>query len=178
MAACRGAGRVQRPHRRSDPGDPRVSLARAAAGSSGIIATCLASPPHLSGVPKSAADRIIRHLAPFLALHPRRRHRKDTVLIADGTLVPTRDHAVARRSKNYRYSANHQVLVGSWLVVAVGQPVPGTMNDRTAWQRSGAKEAAGRTIVITDGGYQGTGLLIPHHPEFGHLTSVAGAAGG
>jgi hypothetical protein len=41
------------------------------------------------------------------------------------------------------------------------------MNDRTAWQRSGAKEAAGRTIVITDGGYQGTGLLIPHRRQPG-----------
>jgi hypothetical protein len=33
----------------------------------------------LFGVSKSAADRIIDHLAPSLALQPRRRFRKDTV---------------------------------------------------------------------------------------------------
>lgn len=56
-----------------------------------------------------------------------RRFSKDTVLIVDGTLVPTRDHVVAELSKNYRYSANRQVVIdaGTRLVVVVGQPVPG-----------------------------------------------------
>lgn len=56
----------------------------------------LASP---FGVPKSAADRISDDLGPSLALHPRKRFAKDTVLIVDGTLVPTRDHAIAEQSK-------------------------------------------------------------------------------
>jgi hypothetical protein len=56
----------------------------------------------LFGVSKSAADRIIDHLGPMLALRPRRRFAKDTVLVVDGTLVPTRDHAVAEQPKNYR----------------------------------------------------------------------------
>lgn len=60
---------------------------------------------------KSAADRIIDHLGPALALQLRKRFRGDTVLIVDGTLVPTRDHAVAAQSKNYRYSTNHQVVI-------------------------------------------------------------------
>ena len=60
----------------------------------------------LSGISKSAADRIINRIAPLLVLRPRRRFRKDTVLIVDGTLVPTRDHAVAEQSRNYRYSTN------------------------------------------------------------------------
>ncbi|OAH09930.1 hypothetical protein STSP_66950 [Streptomyces jeddahensis] len=51
----------------------------------------------LFGVSKSAAGLIIGHLAPSLAL----RFRRGTVLIVDGTLVPTRDHAVAEQSKNY-----------------------------------------------------------------------------
>ncbi|WP_328972837.1 helix-turn-helix domain-containing protein [Streptomyces sp. NBC_00239] len=42
----------------------------------------------LFGVSKSAADRIIDHLGPMLALQPRKRFAKDTVLIVDGTLVP------------------------------------------------------------------------------------------
>jgi hypothetical protein len=65
----------------------------------------------LFGVSKSAADRIIDYLGPLLALQPRKRFRKDTVLIVDGTLVPTRDHSIAEQSKNYRYSTNHQVVI-------------------------------------------------------------------
>lgn len=82
----------------------------------------------LFGVSKSAADRIIDHLGPTLALHPCKRFRKDTVLIVDGTLVPTRDHTIAEQSKNYRYSTNHQVVIDAdtRLVVAVGRPCPGT----------------------------------------------------
>ena len=76
----------------------------------------------LFGVSKSAADRVIDHLGPKLALPPRRRFRKDAVLIVDGTLVPTRDHTVAEQSKNYRYSTNHQVVVDAdtRLVVVLG----------------------------------------------------------
>lgn len=39
----------------------------------------------LFGISKSAADRIIDRLGPLLALRQRRRFRKDTVLIVDGT---------------------------------------------------------------------------------------------
>ncbi len=58
---------------------------------------------------------------------PPKRFRKDTVLIVDGTLVPTCDHTIAEQSKNYRYSTNHQVVIeaDTRLVVAVGRPVPG-----------------------------------------------------
>lgn len=81
----------------------------------------------LFGISKSAADRIIDHLGPALALRPRTRLAKGTVLIVDGTLVPTRDHTIAERSKNYRYSTNHQAVVDAdtRLVVAVGRPLAG-----------------------------------------------------
>ena len=123
----------------------------------------------LFGISKSAADRIIDHLGPLMSLRPRRRFSKDTVLIVDGTLVPTRDHEVAEQSKNYRYSTNHQVVIDadSRLVVVVGQPLPGNRNDCKAWELSGAKEAVGRTTVIADGGYRGTGLVIPHRRQRG-----------
>ncbi len=58
----------------------------------------------LFGVSKSTACRIIDHIGPLLALQPRQRFRKDTVLIVDGTLIPTRDRTIAEQSKNYRYS--------------------------------------------------------------------------
>lgn len=61
----------------------------------------------LFGVSKSAAARVIHDFGPKLALQPRRRFAKNTVLIVDGTLMPTRDHAVAEQSKSYRYPANH-----------------------------------------------------------------------
>ncbi|MFE7484493.1 transposase [Streptomyces sp. NPDC057552] len=123
----------------------------------------------LFGVSKSAANRIVGHLGPLLALKPRRRFRKSTVLIADGTLVPTRDHTVAERSKDYRYSTNHQVVIDAdtWRVVVVGRPLPGNRNDCKAWALSGDEDAVGRTTVIADGGYRGTGLVIPHCRERG-----------
>ncbi|QNA76328.1 transposase [Streptomyces sp. So13.3] len=123
----------------------------------------------LFGISKSAADRIIDHLGPSLALQPRQRFRKDTVLIVDGTLVPTRDHTIAAQSKNYRYSTNHQVVIDAdtRLVVAVGRPLPGNRNDCKAWEESGAKAAVGRTMTIADGGYPGTGLVMPHRRRKG-----------
>ncbi len=93
----------------------------------------------LFGVSKSAADRIVDHVGPLLALKQRQRFTMGTVLIVDGTLVPTRDHAVAQQSKNYWYSTNHQVVIDadSQLVVVVGRPVPGNRNDCKAWELSG-----------------------------------------
>ncbi|WP_339152007.1 transposase [Streptomyces sp. F41] len=95
--------------------------------------------------------------------------RKDAVLIVDGTLVPTRDHTIAERSKNYRYSTNHQVVMDAdtRLVVVVGQPLAGNRNDCRAWEESGAKAAVGNTVTIADGGYPGTGLVIPHRRQPG-----------
>ncbi|UUU27843.1 transposase [Streptomyces sp. DSM 40750] len=121
----------------------------------------------LFGISKSAADRVVDHLGPLLALQPRKRFRRDTVLIVDGTLVPTRDHTVAEQSKNYRYSTNHQVVIeaDTRLVVTVGRPVPGNRNDCKAWELSGAKDAVGKAAVIADGGYRGTDLVIPHRRE-------------
>lgn len=126
----------------------------------------------LFGISKSAADRIIDHIGPLLALKPRQRFRRDAVLIVDGTLVPTRDHTIAEKSKNYRYSTNHQVVIDAdtRLVVGVGRPVPGNRNDCIAWEESGAKAAVGQTTTIADGGYPGTGLVIPHRrPRDGEL---------
>lgn len=107
----------------------------------------------LFGVSKSAADRIIDHLGPMLALQPRKRFAKGAMLIVDGALVPTRDHTVAEQTKNYRYSTNHQVVIDAdtRLVVVVGRPLPGNRNDCKTWEESGAKTAVGKTMTIADG---------------------------
>ncbi|MGY5058502.1 transposase family protein [Streptomyces sp. 900105755] len=72
-------------------------------------------------------------------------------------------------SRNCRYATNHQVVIDadSRLVVVVRRPLPGNRNDCKAWQLSGAKDAVGKTTVIADGGYRGTGLVIPHRRERG-----------
>jgi hypothetical protein len=115
-------------------------------------------------VSKSSAIRVTNHLGPKIALRQRKRLAEDTVLIVDGTLAPTRDHAVAEQSKNYRYSTNHQVVIDAdtRLVVVVGGPLPGNRNDCKAWEESGAKAAVGKSLTMADGGYPGTGLLTPH----------------
>ncbi|WP_030732602.1 IS5/IS1182 family transposase [Streptomyces sp. NRRL S-237] len=130
----------------------------------------------LFGISKSAADRIIDNLGPMLALQPRKRFAKGTVLIVDGTLVPTRDHTIAERSKNYRYSTNHQVVIDADTrpVIVVGPPLAGNRNDCRAWEESGAKAAVGKTLTIADGGYPGTGLVIPHRRERGQIELPAG----
>lgn len=121
------------------------------------------------GVSKSAADRIVDHTGPLLALHQQKRFRQGTVLIVDGTLVPTRDHSMAEQSKDFRYLTNHQVVIDadSRLVVSVGRPVPSNRNDCKAWELSGAKSSVGKTTVIAGGGYRGTGLINPHRREPG-----------
>jgi Transposase DDE domain/Helix-turn-helix of DDE superfamily endonuclease len=120
----------------------------------------------LFGVSKSAAHRIVEHLAPLLALAPvTRRHGPDTVLIVDGTLVPTHDRSVSASSKNYRYSVNMQVVIDAdtRLVVAVGRPVPGSHNDCTAFRDSGVDRACRGVHVMADGGYQGNpGVIMPY----------------
>jgi hypothetical protein len=107
----------------------------------------------LFGISKSSADRIVARTRPLLALKPRQRFYKDTLIIVDGTLAPTRDHSVAEQSKNCRYSTNHQVVIDADArrIVAIGRPEPGNRNDCKAWADSGAKTAVGKTTTITDG---------------------------
>lgn len=87
----------------------------------------------------------------------------------DGTLFPTRDQEVAEQSKNDRDSTNHQVVIDAdtRLVVVVGQPLPGNRNDCKAWSEFGAKAAVGHITTIADGGYPGTGLVMPHRRRVG-----------
>ncbi|SEN17330.1 DDE superfamily endonuclease [Actinacidiphila rubida] len=49
----------------------------------------------------------------------------------------------------------------------VGRSLAGNRNDCKAWEESGAKDAVGNTVTIADGGYPGTGLVIPHRRKRG-----------
>uniref|UniRef100_UPI0002884B88 IS5 family transposase n=1 Tax=Streptomyces acidiscabies TaxID=42234 RepID=UPI0002884B88 len=74
------------------------------------------------------------------------------------------------QSKNYRYSTNHQVVIDAdtRLVVVVGRPrTPETATTARRGRNSGAKAAVGKTMTIADGGYPGTGLVMPHRRRKG-----------
>lgn len=122
-----------------------------AAGATVVRSLEVRGRPHL-GLSRTAA-----------AISPVRRPRKDAVYIVDGTLVPTRDRSVAASSK-YRYSTSLQVVIDadSRLVVVIGLPLPGSRNDCRAFTESGIDRACRCAPTIADGGYQGTGLFIPH----------------
>jgi hypothetical protein len=116
----------------------------------------------LFGVSHSAAHRVIDSIGPLLALAPVRKRRIDSVVIVDGTLVPTRDHRLAAPSKNYRYSTNVQVAIDAdtRLVIATGDPQPGNRNDCTVYRSSGIDQQLTDRPVMTDGGYQGNPEVI------------------
>ncbi|MFE7069148.1 transposase family protein [Streptomyces sp. NPDC057620] len=110
----------------------------------------------LFGISNSAADRVIDHIAPRLALAPvRRQHPADTVLI------------VAASSKNYRYSSNRQVVIvaNTRMVVAAGRPLPGSRHDARAYRELGMDRVVKNVRVLGDGGYRGTPVLIPLWPR-------------
>ncbi|MFJ6662207.1 transposase family protein [Streptomyces sp. NPDC091377] len=85
----------------------------------------------LFGISKSAADRIVDHLGPALALQPRRRYRKESVLIVDGTPGahprPGRGHLQQVLPLLHQPPGRHRRR--HRLVVAVGKPLPGNRND-------------------------------------------------
>lgn len=59
------------------------------------------------------------------------------------------------KSKNYRYSTNHQVVIHAdpQMVGAVGIPLSGSRNDTLAFTASGVDHATSTATVIAAGGY-------------------------
>ncbi len=64
--------------------------------------------------------------------------------IVDGTLVPVRGRSIAAWGKNHRCATNLQVVIdaNSRLVVAIGDPLPGSRNDCPAVSELGAGRGA------------------------------------
>jgi len=117
------------------------------------------------GISKSQAHRIVADLTLRLAAlldHTVDRDRRWSWVV-DGTLVPTRDHSTAAKSKNYRWSSNAQVLVRrvDLRVIAVAGGGPGNRNDPVHY-RGSEVEAMCRLHkrVLADGGYRGVPELI------------------
>src|SRR5262249_6822717 len=83
-------------------------------------------------ISKSATHRIVAAITRRLAelTDPSRPDRRWSWIV-DGTLIPTRDHACAAKSKNYRWSCNAQILVRrhDLRVIATSAGGPGNRND-------------------------------------------------
>jgi hypothetical protein len=117
------------------------------------------------GMSTSQVHRVVADLVPRLAallvtsaIGDRRR-----TWIVDGTLVPTRDHRGAAKSKNYRWACNVQVLArhGDRRIVAAAGGGPGNRNDPVHYRGSTIERLCrlhGR--VLADGGYRGIDELV------------------
>jgi hypothetical protein len=137
-----------------------------------VLITCVALRTNLTlrelaamfAISKSATHRIVRTMTARLAtLLPDPPRDRRTSWVVDGTLIPTRDHRRAARSKNYRWSCNAQVLVRrrDLRILAVVAGGPGNRNDVTHYRGSRVQtlcRAHGR--VLADGGYRGVGELV------------------
>ncbi|MDH6538060.1 hypothetical protein M2167_000562 [Streptomyces sp. SPB4] len=125
----------------------------------------------LFGISPATVCRVIHRIGPLLALEPAPRPVADVerLWIVDGTLIPVRDRTVGASSRNYRFSANVQVIIDadSRLVVASALPPPGNKADAHVWRESDLPAAAAGTKVIADGAYLGTGLIVPHRRRAG-----------
>jgi len=116
-------------------------------------------------ISRSQAHRIVADItirvAELLDISARRDRRWSWVV--DGTLVPTRDHSAAAKSKNYRWSCNAQVLIrrADLRVIAIVGGGPGNRNDPVHYRGSEIERLCqhhGR--VLADGGYRGIRELI------------------
>ena len=114
-------------------------------------------------VSKSTAHRIVAAIIPRLAaLDSNVRADRRWSWIVDGTLIPTRDHVRARRSKNYRWSCNAQLLVRrhDLHIIATWAGGAGNRNDPVHYRGSMVETLCrmhGR--VLADGGYRGISEL-------------------
>ncbi|NVB83766.1 MAG: transposase [Kofleriaceae bacterium] len=116
-------------------------------------------------ISKSAAHRIVATLTPRLAALVDRTRPRDgrESWVLDGTLIPTRDHCRAAKSKNYRWSCNAQLLIRrrDLRVVSAVAGGPGNRNDPVHYRGSKLETLCrehGR--VLADGGYRGIPELV------------------
>lgn len=137
-----------------------------------IVITCVALRTNLTmrelgalfEISKSTAHRIVARGVAQLATGTTTawRDRRESWVV-DGTLVPTRDHCYAAKSKNYRWSCNAQILVRrtDLLVLCTVAGGPGNRNDPIHYRGSAVEELCryhGR--VLADGGYRGVQELV------------------
>lgn len=137
-----------------------------------VLLTCVALHTNLTfrelaacaQLSSSTVHRIVAMLTPMLAalLEPTPNDRRVSWVV-DGTLIPTRDHTCAAKSKNYRYSCNAQVLIRrrDLRVVATCAGGPGNRNDPVHYRGSRVEHLCKHhKRVLADGGYRGVPELV------------------
>jgi hypothetical protein len=127
----------------------------------------------LFSIPQAQVDRVVRDLTGPLGrlLGPPPRDRRE-LWIVDGTLIPTRDHSRSAKSKNYRRSANVQVVCRrrDRRVVFVGHAWPGNRHDAVVFRETVPEEIVRHPRLIGDGGYQGViGVGVPRRGPDGKM---------
>ena len=157
------------------PLDRRIAIACAALRTNLTVRELAA----VYAISRSMAHRIVVDMTARLAgslaatVDLDRRHS----WIVDGTLVPTRDHRHAAKSKNYRYSCNAQILVrrSDLHIVAVIAGGPGNRNDPVHYRGSEIEHLCRlHRRVLADGGYRGVPELVT--PVFRKRRIVRNAA--
>ena len=110
-------------------------------------------------ISKSSAHRIVSTMTPRLAAlaAPNCPTDRRESWVVVGTLIPTRDHRQAARSKNYRWSCNAQILIRrrDLRIVATAAGGSGNRNDPVHDRGSNIEALCkqhGR--VLADGGYR------------------------
>jgi hypothetical protein len=116
-------------------------------------------------VSKTQIHRIVADITRRLAglLTPVKVDRRESWII-DGTLVPTRDHTRAAKSKNYRYSTNIQVICrrNDLTVVTVAPAWPGNRNDAIPARAELGVLLAAHGRVLADSAYRAvSGCVAP-----------------
>lgn len=132
-----------------------------------VLVTCIALRTNLTmrelaavtRIPRSTIHRTIAAITPQLAACLSARPPDQRFAwIVDGTLIPTRDHRVAGKSKNYRWSCNAQILIRrrDLAVIAAFAGGPGNRNDPIHYRGSGIELLCkAHRRVLADGGYRG-----------------------
>ncbi|MFD8412042.1 transposase [Streptomyces sp. NPDC059650] len=108
--------------------------------------------------------------APFSGLSPRASGKLVTVLRRAGA-------DAVREGRPWGLSFEDRALLDiayrrTNLTWSAGRSPEKNRNDCTAWEESGAKAAVGKTLTIADGGYPGTGLVIPHRRKRGQKSEL------
>jgi len=158
---------------RNPPVEPRQGRPWSCSRRRRVLITCVALRTNLTirdlavifAISKSAVHRILSTLVPKLAAMASADRLEDRrwSCVVDGTLIPTRDHTRAARSKNYRWSCNAQILIRrcDLRIVATVAGGPGNRNDPVHYRGSTIETLCrqhGR--VLADGGYRGIRELV------------------
>ncbi|KOX17633.1 hypothetical protein ADK67_38155 [Saccharothrix sp. NRRL B-16348] len=131
------------------------------------------------GVSQPTVSRIFRRIAPLIGqvtcphTPPLPEALSGRVVLVDGALIPTDDHASHRKpnfnAKHRQAGMTVQVLATlDGTLLAVSDPVEGRTHDSKAYTLTGLADLLADNTVVADLGYQGTNTIRPRRKRPGH----------